>query len=1820
MKKLVLVPVVLLGFVGAVLLWPPPTSEGGVGKGSGKVQTMKTMEATAGGAGLGVEAMADGVPASDAPTTQAGAMTHVQRMGQAPEVVMARPLPADFLETISADGQSAEFTLTDGRRVTGTVSLTDADAEGRSLIQGAIVSPAAGWFYFQRVPKQENGLALMGWTYFEREEVAHVVAASVSSEPVLAQRAKADVICFLPAYKGAAQEQPEPLYAPQDHPSAVPVPGYQNGIVPLQSNPKGRGVLYLDLDGETGPWAGWPQANVVAKPIAGWSPSSVKAMWKRVAEDFAPFQLNVTTDLKVYQDAPTNGRIRCVFLSNPWENSWGGVAFVNSFSNGSGGNVIWVRYNGANGAAVASHELGHALGLRHDGRTAEGEEYYDGHGGTEETSWGPIMGSAGYTRKLDTWSNGDYADASNTQDDFTVIANNTQVGVRVDDAGDTYAAAAHLNIRANGAVVNEGIITRRADVDLYRFSSKGGGVNLSLRPVTDFPNLDILATLHRADGTEVLRNNPETAVAATLATTLTAGDYYVKVDGTGKGDPLGTGYSDYGMMGAYYISGTVSNAVTTPWFTIAENGATGATVGTVVPLKAHTGPVAYSLVSGNTNSLLTINPSTGVLTTTATLNYETLAPDYTSPALFQLVVRVTDTLDATLNEDLRVLVEVTDVNEPPTFTYSQLSISIFANTPPGLPLPTNPVGVADPDHFDGVVNWTISEGNTAGHFSIDPASGRLAVAKIVPQGVYPIKVRATDFRTPTHVVTKDLMVTVAPPVAGDYELGGATQFFWTGISGTSITSLNTAVAAGPANRQKALKELDSANEGDGYGSVIRTWFIPPSSGNYFFHIAGDDAAELWFRNVPDQDTGAVRIANHTASVARYAWQTNASQRSASQSLLAGRAYYLEARHKEGTGADHIAVAWQNAGGGPIQVIPAAYLAPVYKNEAPVITTASSSVREGVMAGAGVVRIVATDFNAEETSVFAITGGNAAGIFGLEPATGLLFVAKPELLDDTVTPTHTLSITATDNGRPAKVGTKSLSVFVIDQAAPPRLVQEIWEGIPGDQVSNLRSAPAFSRPPTRARNLTRLSIGSQVADNYGSRIRGYIKPIVISPATSQSYNFYIASTGGSELWLSTNESPAAAAVIAQLSTPVEIGDFTAGASQKSAVRTLVAGQRYYFEIIHKAGEGNDHLSVGWNIGAATTISTTLGEGLEVEAFQANTAPVFNGVGSFRVNEDSPVGAVVGTVTAMDSGVDFVTYSISGGNPGGALEIHPRTGILTVANPAAFPASFPVASAVISANILARDTGMNAVLPLRDSSTTISVRVASSAILSPVSEKLTVVQGTTLALHGRPADDADGPVGTAAWSVGAGSSVAFGEASAPRTTATFATLGTHVVRFNTADGAELALDECTVTVIPAATVGLVGSVVGSATVSPPPSFSELSEVYTIRAEGAAGVTSGTTADGGYFVQRLLVGDGAVVGRVTSVQNVAGSGSRAGIMMRSSANVVNAAHMYCGITSLLGGRAVRRNTAGATSVAEDLGTLTLPYWFRITRTGTRFVPEMAPDDQGVPGIWRAAGAAQDLTLPENLNVGMMATSAQAGSAATAQMDSFSVIATRNLAPRVAAGADQTLAVNTISLAGSSLDDGLPELPRQVTTAWSMVSGPGAAVFTEPTVLDTGVTFPTSGTYVLRLSASDGDAVSVDDVRYTVALASPFLAWRTANFPLAVISDLTISGPAADPDGDGLPNLVEYALGLSPHQPSQAELIVPRVDGGHAVFAYRPSIAATDVSFHVETSADLAGWSALPAEITAEPVVSTPGTFAVRVPLPPDGPLFLRLAVRLE
>lgn len=141
--------------------------------------------------------------------------------------------------------------------------------------------------------------------------------------------------------------------------------------------------------------------------------------------------------------------------------------------------------------------------------------------------------------------------------------------------------------------------------------------------------------------------------------------------------------------------------------------------------------------------------------------------------------------------------------------------------------------------------------------------------------------------------------------------------------------------------------------------------------------------------------------------------------------------------------------------------------------------------------------------------------------------------------------------------------------------PGGLRREVWTGIGGVAMSDLSANANYPLFPS-ATGVVNSAEGPQgYGDNYGQRLRGWIKP----PVTG-SYRFYIASDDASQLWLSTDDTAANKVKVIDYLSTTSYRSYSSGG--QSALINLVAGQNYYIEILHKEAGGGDHLNVAWQM--------------------------------------------------------------------------------------------------------------------------------------------------------------------------------------------------------------------------------------------------------------------------------------------------------------------------------------------------------------------------------------------------------------------------------------------------------------------------------------------------------------------------------------------------------------------------------------------------------------------------------------------------------------
>ncbi len=337
-----------------------------------------------------------------------------------------------------------------------------------------------------------------------------------------------------------------------------------SNIPVLNSFPGAKATIYLDFDGDyESSWGSYSQIATPAYDTDG-DPTTFSAaeltairnIWSYVAEDYSPFNVNVTT---VSPSSLENGVALKVVIGGT--GSWlgqvyGGISYVGSFSNAMP-NISYVfPKNLANGnsrytADAVSHEAGHAFGLSHQSR-------YSGATLTQEYSTvnvngaTPLMGSS-YSAARGTWWFGTSGDGATIyQDDMAVIASATNgFGYRAESAGTTAATATFL-YNASNQISASGVIVTGSDVNYYAFLASAGPATFTVQAAAaGFNNLVPTIQLYDSTGTIMLASASasQNGSTATIATTLPdSGSYRLVIRGDGS----------YGNAGQYTVNGSIA--------------------------------------------------------------------------------------------------------------------------------------------------------------------------------------------------------------------------------------------------------------------------------------------------------------------------------------------------------------------------------------------------------------------------------------------------------------------------------------------------------------------------------------------------------------------------------------------------------------------------------------------------------------------------------------------------------------------------------------------------------------------------------------------------------------------------------------------------------------------------------------------------------------------------------------------------------------------------------------------------------------------------------------------------------------------------------------------------------------------------------------------------------------------------------------------------------------------------------------------------------------------------------------------------------------
>ncbi|BCU75565.1 hypothetical protein llg_02800 [Luteolibacter sp. LG18] len=676
-------------------------------------------------------------------------------------------------------GDEVTLDMGNGTALKGKVIVKNDAGDGSRVVGVTFSKPAATL----HVRVESNG-ALFADLMPEDSLSAYRWSGTVSA-PVFARLPKTSVLCSSVEDKdqkdgSLVQGMPlAPAAAPAGASNAVAA---ADVVIPkLNSRSGAKGCIYLDLDGQTTTGTRWNTTSgrtTIVSPATPFSADVITSIWKIVSEDFAPFSINVTTDESVYNTYAKNRRKRVIFTP---DQSWlgvlaGGVAFLNSFGDGSD-DPCWVFNTTEYAAALAaSHECGHTLGLDHDG--LDDAEYY----GTGNGVWGPIMG-APYGNPIVQFSDGDYPGATNFEDDLTIIASDQNgVGYVTDDVGDTPATASSFTKNSTGGISVTGLITTNTDIDYYVFSTTGGNCQFTVKDPASSPNLNVQLTLYDANGVALTTNNPAGLLTGVIGQSLAAGTYRLAVEGGAEGTYDTGGYSKYGSLGPYSIVGVVPGlgagaaSITSPTVdAVSIREGHGVYLAATAPGQTATSTIGWSQIAGPTGGVTTFSAPTAV-TTRASFNVT---------GIYTLQFKITTNGVASM-DTVRVAVEAeggprnfTNLGPVLTLTSPSEVYSLSANVSGGV----TDDGV--PTSITPSLRWELGSGAAK---ILNPGSTTTPVEFLAP-GITKLVISATDGQVKTF---REVPINVAVRKVSSAVAGTAAKF----VVPTSGALGNTWVAPG----------------------------------------------------------------------------------------------------------------------------------------------------------------------------------------------------------------------------------------------------------------------------------------------------------------------------------------------------------------------------------------------------------------------------------------------------------------------------------------------------------------------------------------------------------------------------------------------------------------------------------------------------------------------------------------------------------------------------------------------------------------------------------------------------------------------------------------------------------------------------------------------------------------------------------------------------------------------------------------------------------------------------------------------------------------
>lgn len=271
---------------------------------------------------------------------------------------------------------------------------------------------------------------------------------------------------------------------------------------------------------------------------------------------------------------------------------------------------------------------------------------------------------------------------------------------------------------------------------------------------------------------------------------------------------------------------------------------------------------------------------------------------------------------------------------------------------------------------------------------------------------------------------------------------------------------------------------------------------------------------------------------------------------------------------------------------------------------------------------------------------------------------------------------------------------------------------------------------------------------------------------------------------------------------------------------------------------------------------------------------------------------------------------------------------------------------------------------------------------------------------------------------------------------------------------------------------------------------------------------GLMGATTSDQFHFIYQSWTGDGTIIARVISATN---SYSEAGVMVRQSLNSGDATVAIFDYAGSITNAERMIPGTGSTGAGDTSGSL--PYWVKLVRSNGSFVGYASPDGAS----WTMVVGPMPVQMSQSVYIGLVVSSASAGSLVTATFDNVSVTANTNSGPQITGVSATNGSIGSqVVISGSGF--GSSQGSNSVLLNDSPVTVNSWSATSISTTIPTGAT---SGYLIVLLSPS---MLTSNAIYYTITLQPLPSPWLDKDVgPVGTFGSATYSGGVFTVQGAG-------------------------------------------------------------------------------------------------